>query len=95
MVGKVVVPLHHLDGDAGVVADLLSQAGECVEKCRFACVRIADERDCDERHDLDTRLDSDSGGLVVAQTQASGTDADFDGVTHRCEAEDFQSVPFE
>ena len=44
-VAAVGVALLRLDGDAGVVADSLTEAGEGVKQSRLAGVRVADEGD--------------------------------------------------
>ena len=48
-VGELAAAGLLLDGDAGVVGDLLAQAGEGVEDRRLAAVGIAGQRDGERR----------------------------------------------
>jgi hypothetical protein len=75
-----------LDGDAGVIGDLLPAAGENVEKCRLAAVGISNQGDqgaseqrvqppWNSRGQRLLRTYADTGGLEQPQRKCSGPDA--------------------
>ena len=57
-----------LDGDAGIVRDFLSAAGEAIEESGLAAVRYADQREAQAFRRSDGAFMRRGGGLTSTQT---------------------------